>query len=439
MPEHEKQPVSRDSVQDENLRLKRAVEELSILNDLARAIGASLNSQEIMRTIIHRSIHAINAEQGVITMVDRKAGAPMKTLIRSKAGSGGGSEFHFNETLLGWIYLNKRPLMINDPRGDERFRGFLWDDSIRSLLSVPLVIKSALAGVLTVYNKQGIEGFTEEDQRLLAIIASQSAQVIENARLYEAEHAFHRMKEEVRLAAEIQLALLPKDIPVLLEYDLAGKTVPARMVGGDYFDFIPIDGKRIAICLGDVSGKGLAAALLMSNVQATIRGQTLVSASPGVCMRRSNTLLFESTSSESFVTLFYGILDTEHHTLRYSNAGHDTPLFLGKGEKLERLETGGVVLSVFQDYQYEEGATSFSPNDVLVVYSDGITEAHNPYMEMFGEGRLLSVINDKRDGPASGIIGGIIDAVRSFTGSSRQDDDITLLVVKRKMTTPVPA
>jgi sigma-B regulation protein RsbU (phosphoserine phosphatase) len=215
------------------------VEELSVLNDLARAIGASLNSQEIMRTIVHRSLRAINAEQGVITLVDTAANEPMKTLIRTAVSSASYSPYHFNQSLLGWMHLNRKPLMINDPKNDERFRGVKWDDSLRSLVCVPMVIKAELKGVLTVYNKKGEGKFTEDDQRLLAIIAAQSGQVVENARLYESEKALITMKEEVRLASRIQSDLLPKQSPAVPGYDIAGKSIPAQMVGGDYFDFIP--------------------------------------------------------------------------------------------------------------------------------------------------------------------------------------------------------
>jgi len=266
---------SQKTLQEENQRLKRAVEELSILNDLARAIGASLNTQEIIQTIVRRSLRAINAEQGVITLVDEQQQGTMKTLMRTMENSGDHEQFHFDQALLGWMHLNKKPLVMNDTKHDERFPDVPWSDSIRSLISVPMMVKSGLRGVLTVYNKKADALFSDDDQRLLAIIASQSAQVVENARLNEQEQTLILMQEEVRLASRIQTELLPKQPPKIQGYDIAGKAVPAQTVGGDYFDFIPIDEHRIAVCLGDVSGKGLPASLLMANLQATLRGQTL--------------------------------------------------------------------------------------------------------------------------------------------------------------------
>lgn len=261
-------------LEEENERLKRAVDELSILNELATAIGALNSSEEVIRKIIGRSLRAVNAEQGVITVVDEQPDQPMKTLIRSMVSSSDHGQFHFNQALLGWMILNKKPLTVNDPPNDERFRGIPWDGSVHSVLCVPMLTRSALKGVLAVYNKKGGKGFTLDDQRLLAIIAAQSAQVVENARLYEEERSLIKMQQEFKLAAQIQADLLPKESPKIPGYDIAGATYPARTIGGDYFDFISLDQNRIAVCLGDVSGKGLTAALLMANLQASLRSQS---------------------------------------------------------------------------------------------------------------------------------------------------------------------
>ncbi len=155
-------------LQRENEQLRRAVQELSTLLELARAIGASLDSSEIMRTIINRSLKAMNAQQGVITLVDRDHKLPTATLVRATVSSTSHLPFHVTESLLGWMYLNKRPLAVNDPRGDERFSGVEWEQGVESLLCVPLLIKSELVGILTVYNKKDGASFDSNDERLLA-------------------------------------------------------------------------------------------------------------------------------------------------------------------------------------------------------------------------------------------------------------------------------
>ena len=418
-------------LEEENRRLKRAIDELSILNDLGRAISASLDSQEIMQTIIRRSLRAVTAEQGVITLVDERASQPMRTLVRTMVSSSDHEQFQVNQALLGWMHLNKKPLLLNKPKSDDRFQGVRWDESVHTLLCVPLIVRSELKGVLTVFNKRGAEGFGDEDQRLLAIIATQSSQVIENARLYEEEKAFAKMQEEVRLASKIQSELLPKSIPTVEGYAIDGRSIPAQVVGGDYFDFIKIDEQRLAICLGDVTGKGLPASLLMANLQATLRGQSFLSSSPKECLVRSNKLLFHSTSPEKFATLFYAHLDTRNNVLSYSNAGHDFPFHFSDRETPDRLKSGGIMLGAFEDFLFEEDSISFKPGDLLVISSDGISEAMNSNLEQFGEDRLQSVIRNHRNAAPSEIIDSIINAVRSHAGNQPQSDDMTLIVIKK--------
>jgi len=422
------------ALQQENQRLKRAVEELSFLNDLTRAIGASTNLQQIMQTVVHRALQAIHASQGVITLVDAKAVDPMmRTLVRDMASTGVQQPFRPNEILLGWMHYHKMPLVLNHPREDQRFRDVKWDHAVVSLVCVPLIVKSELKGVLTVYNKKAGAEFTDDDQRLLAIIAAQSAQVIENARLSEEEQTLFRMQEQIRLACKIQLDLLPKTAPQIAGYDIAGKTIPAQSVGGDYFDFIAVDDNRLALCLGDVSGKGLPASLLMANLQATIRGQTLSNSSAGECMKRANTLLLRSTDDEKFATLFYAILDTAQHRLQYSNAGHNDPFIFSPSRPApQRLKTGGIMLGMLPDVPFKDDAISLQENDLLLIYSDGITEAADKNGEDFGEQKLQKLVRENLNLPAGELVDKIIQAVKTHAGKSPpREDDITVVVVKR--------
>jgi sigma-B regulation protein RsbU (phosphoserine phosphatase) len=421
-----------EQVREENRQLKRAVEELSILNDLARAIGASIDSQDIIRKIVDRSMRAVQAEQTVVTLVDRHAKEAMKTLVRATTSSTEHTHYHVNENLLGWMHLYKKPLLTNDPTHDERFRGLKWDASMHSILCVPLMVKSELVGVITSYNKKDRAGFTEEDQRLLAIIAGQSAQIIENARLYEEEKALVTMREQVKLAAQIQQDLLPKAPPQIAGYDIAACSIAALMVGGDYYDFIPARDGRTSICLGDVSGKGLPASLLMANLQATLRGQAAFDVTVAKTIARSNRLLYLSTDPEKFATLFMGILDTRQHAMAFCNAGHEHPmLFRDRSGEIERLSAGGMALGVLEEFPYEESSTSMEPGDMLIVYSDGITDAVNEFETPFGEERLVATIREHARLPAAAMMQKIIDAVHTHEQGTPRLDDLTVIVVKR--------
>ncbi len=416
---------------NENRRLRRAVEELSALNDLARTLSAALDPEEIMHIIVQRSMRAVHAEQGVVTLIDEEATDPLKTVVRATVDAVEQEQFHFKQALLGWMLLNKKPLTINDPRNDDRFRGMRWQESIRSLLCVPMMLKGILTGVLTVYNKHEGKPFTEEDQRLLAIIAAQSAQVMENARLNDREKQLLKLQEEYRVAGRIQADLLPKTSPVLGGYDIAGKSVPAEEMGGDYFDFIPLGSNKLAVSVGDVSGKGLSAALLMAHAQATVRGQTMLDPSPGACLRHVNPLLHKSTGPEKFITLFYGVLDAGTHRFSFSNAGHTLPFLFSRGVAPRRLEAGGLMLGVQETFPYEEESIDLKPDDLLVMFSDGITEAINDHDVQFDDDRLSSVIRDHWNEPAREIVDAILRAVREFAGGAQQTDDMTLVVLKR--------
>jgi sigma-B regulation protein RsbU (phosphoserine phosphatase) len=180
-----------------------------------------------------------------------------------------------------------------------------------------------------------------------------------------------------------------------------------------------------------VSGKGLPASLLMANLQATLRGQTIVANSPKTCLERSNRLLFESTSPEKFATLFYAILDTQDHRLCYSNAGHEHPFLLSTTREPTRLKTGGIPLGMINEFTFEEESLLLNKGDAIVIYSDGVSEAMTEDEEMFGEKRITDVINGHRDASPSQLIDHVVEAVKQFTSGYPQTDDITVVVISR--------
>ena len=239
------------------------------------------------------------------------------------------------------------------------------------------------------------------------------------------------MQEEVRLASQIQQNLLPKNSPGIPGYEIAGTNIPAQLVGGDYFDFIPINAGRWAICIGDVSGKGLPASLLMANLQATLRGQTLLDAPPGECLHRSNKLLYQSTSPEKFATLFYSILDTNRHTLTFANAGHDNPFVMNRGVQKARLKAGGIPLGMMEEFSFEHDAIPVATGDTIIMYSDGIPEAMNEREDFFGEERLAELLAKHHSLTGAALMEKILEEVKSFTGTTPQSDDMTIVVVRR--------
>ncbi|MBN1443118.1 MAG: PP2C family protein-serine/threonine phosphatase [Planctomycetes bacterium] len=426
--------LNADQIQAELAQLRRAVDELSTLNELAREIGASLDSGVVIDRILKRSVRAVKAEQATITLVDRAEMSRGKTLVRVNRSSGGHEHYHLDQSLLGWMLLNKQPLNLDDPRADSRFGGFAETSQLRNLICVPLMIKAEVIGVLSAFNKARGETFSQEDLRLLAIIATQSAQVIENARLYEEEKELQKIHEDLRMARRIQLGLLPAVAPVVPGYEIAGTSLPARDVGGDFFDYIETGDGRVAFCLGDVSGKGLPASLLMANLQATIRGQTGAEVGARRCVERTNVLLHRSTDSEKFATLFYAILDPRDHALHYCIAGQEPPLlFTAGGETPQKLHAGGTVLGAFAEAAYEEETATLMPGDFLVVYSDGVTDAENDREEAFGRDRLVDLLRRSAGLGAQDLVAMVVQAVSQHAGERPQFDDVTVLVLRRSV------
>jgi sigma-B regulation protein RsbU (phosphoserine phosphatase) len=263
-------------------------------------------------------------------------------------------------------------------------------------------------------------------------MAAQSAHIIENARLYEKEQVLIKFQEEMRLANDIQVNLLPKTKPEILHYRIDGKSIPAKEVGGDYYDFISLKNNNLVFCLGDISGKGIPAALLMANLQALLRGQTLMDIPCKECIAFTNELLFNSTDGNKYATLFYGVLNTSENKITYCNAGHNEPILIDQADNVSRLKEGGIIVGILPGMVYEERTIDFLPGSLLVVYSDGITEAMDSNEEEFGEERLIRLIKENKNSAPSELIDLIINIVNEYAGNTEHADDMTLVIIKRE-------
>ncbi len=418
---------------EENKRLKIAIDELAALNDIATAITSNQSVEDVIELIVKKCIKHLNVQQAVVMLLDEKDQAnPFHTMIRKQDSISDFMPYRLDTQLTGWMLKNKSPLLINNFKEDGRFKYLIKVEfPISTLLSVPMLLKNKMVGLLTVFNKHSDSGFSLGDQRLLSILAAQSAHIIENARLYEKEQALIRLQEEMRLANDIQVNLLPKENPKIPGYEIAGKSIPAKDVGGDYYDFIKIKDDHLALCLGDISGKGIPAALLMANLQASLRGQTLMGIECKDCVSFTNNLLFNSTDSNKYATLFYSVLHSMENKITFCNAGHNEPILIDKSGNVTRLKEGGMIVGILPDVTYEDKIINFPPGSLLVIYSDGITEAMNISEEEFGEERLIKFLKENKMLPASDLVDSVIKSVKDFAGNVEQMDDMTLVVLKK--------
>jgi phosphoserine phosphatase RsbU/P len=248
-------------------------------------------------------------------------------------------------------------------------------------------------------------------------------------RKIEVEVAERDLQEhELEQAREIQQSLLPKEMPHLEGFEIDGAWQPARAVGGDYFDVIKLSETKLGICIADVVGKGISAALLMANVQASVRAFASESVTPSSLCIRVNSVLCANIGSGKFVTLFYGVLDAEHNLLQYANAGHPRPILIDESGETKELENGGALLGVFPDWKYEDSAVRLEVGDRLLLFTDGITEASGRDGEEFGEERLTSLMRNHAGESAPALKAALLAGVRSYCGS-QFSDDATLIVV----------
>ena len=276
--------------------------------------------------------------------------------------------------------------------------------------------------VVTVVTNVVLFG-VEEVQRKLKERNQQLERTVEKGTI-----AQQQQEEELKRAREIQQMLLPSTLPQLAGVEIAGAWQPAREVGGDYFDVIQLDKNRLGICVGDVAGKGITAALLMANLQASFRAFATTEASPQVVCTKLNKFLCANIASGKFVTFFYAVLDADTRTLTYENAGHSPGLLLRGNGTTETLRGGGAVLGALPDWTYQDYTAQLQPGDQLLLTTDGITEAENAQLEEFGDERLLEAAR-AHDGSALEIQRAIMQQVTAFCGGNFRDD-ATLLVLR---------
>src|SRR6202795_1488110 len=300
----------------------------------------------------------------------------------------------------------------------------------------------ATVGLAVEAMQYGVSDFVEKpwtNTRLLEILSKQIGlgrerresrhRAVEEARARE-EALIHQQEQEREIteAKAIQEKLLPREIPQMPGYEIASAWQSARLVGGDYFDILPLDEKILGICIADVSGKGMPAALLMSNLQAAVRGLSSLSVAPNLLCSRLNSIVYRNTDSDRFITFFYGELEGPTRRLVYVNAGHNAPFVVRADGSHERLRDGGPVLGVFASRNYEMGSAQLSPGDRVILFTDGVTEACNLEGEEFGEARLLRLLKDNRTLSADELQLKILAVVAEFS-AGRWQDDATLLVL----------
>ena len=383
---------------------------------------------ELFEVIMDLSMEAVTAGRGVLMTLEGDE-------LRARAARGAG--FKISSTVRDRVLKDKSSLLVRDAQMDMALKAqmSIVQHRVRSMIAVPLQTNDKVIGLIYVDSPDMIREFTKEDLGLLTVMANVAAIRIEHARLNEIELVERAMSKELEQAAHIQMGLLPSVPPKAAGLDIAGRTAACRTVGGDYYDYLSFPDGRVAMIVGDVAGKGMPAALLMSSLQARVK----VLFEDGDRLAEKITRLNKATAANCpdnrFITFFMAIADPLTGDLIYSNAGHNPPVLVRKaatsGKNYDPLEGGGMILGILPMAQYQEFRVRMEPGDTLVLYSDGVTEAVNPTDEDFGEQRLADLVASLQHRPAAEIVEAVHAEVARFTQGAPPADDITVVVARR--------
>lgn len=413
--------------------------ELGFMYELCQVVASNSELQPILDWIVQKTTNMFEADEGSIRLLNEEAATPtLRTLIRrEQPGMQSGSwPPALSMNVMGFLMARGEPLASPDLPNDARFPALRTVETrIRSVLAVPLKAGNRFTGMLAVTTAAAGREWTRDETQLLSIVASNSASVIEQARLKIESEEKRRLEErqkqlerELDTARGIQMSLLPSRPLSVGAWEIAGRVVPARQVGGDAFDFFSLGGGRAGVVIADVSGKGIPAALLTSNVQASIRafcdGRTPIPEA----IRAVNEGVLRSASGK-FITLFFAEIDASRGVIRYTNAGHNYPLLRRHDGTLVELIAGGLPLGLIEGAAYEQGEVIFSPGDALLLYSDGITEALDARGEEFGEEPLRELWQTHGASAPVQMIDRVFGAVETFRGRALQSDDMTIVII----------
>lgn len=407
---------------------------LGLISKVGVALLSASGLDETLNQVASLVFEAVPAERCVIMLRDENNVDEMRIRVARIRGKDETlNEVRVSHSVMNEVLKNGKSVLTADAQQDPRFATqTMVLQGIRSVLAVPLSVDERnVFGLIYADSPTYETTFTEEHLNILTTLASVASIRVENATLTEERMERERMERELELATEIQQRFQPSAPPKVEGYQFQGISFSCYEIGGDYYDFIARDGDRMVVALGDVSGKGTAAALLMSSLHAAIHAQISAKSSLDETVVSVNQYLVENTPANRFVTLFIGELDLRTGLIRYINAGHNPPLVGKVDGTIVQLDSGGLPLGLMAAAQYDAGELVLGSGDVLVVYSDGVSEATNLADEEFGMERLKAVVKANTQSSASGLRDKVESALSAFTQNAPANDDITLLIVKR--------
>ncbi len=419
-------------------QLLQKIKDLTSIIDVTSIISSTLDLDELMNLVMEKAQEVMHAEASSIMLLNEDTGMlechialgsvqeKVKDKIQLKLGQG----------VAGWVAQNGEPIIVADVKKDSRFFNAVDQSTgfeTRSILAAPLKVKNKVIGVAEVLNRLDAHPFTENNLEIFVTFCRQVALAIENARMHKYMLEQQRMKQQLQSAHRIQQSFMPQSFPDSKEdrYLIYAKNIPATAVGGDLFDFVQIDPTHVGMVIGDVSGKGIPAALYMARLISDFRYYCHIAKQPVELVKMLNKALLKRSQQGMFVSFIFMVLDTNTGELIISNAGHLPPIWYQRQRNSCQLIDlfSGIPLGILDEVEFDEHAIQLEPGDMILLYTDGVTEAKNQNKEMFTLDRLEKLVNYPRSHPQI-LIEEIVEKVKEFSGPIQQHDDITLLAVR---------
>ncbi len=412
-------------------------DKLRMLLDITKKISRSLDLQEILNLVMDTLDSLIPYDAAGIFVLSGASQQPVEVdsarVFHTEAVRGYDidelSDLHLKlgEGIVGNVALTGQSRISPDVREDPLYINAR--EKTRSEMVAPIISNDEVIGVFDLESDE-LDAYSEDDLEVLKLLASQVAIIIEKVMLHEQLIEKKRLQGQLEVARQVQLELLPPSDPKLEGFDISAYNFPTEEVSGDYYDWVRIYEDQIGLVIADVSGKGVPAALLMAFLRASLRAATHIGYSPHISMAKVNYLLWESIERNQYVTAFYGIFDASSKTLSYTNAGHNPPLLLDAQGNSKFLDRGNIPLGIFHDTRYHEYYLTLEPDDLFVLYTDGVTEAANLEGEEFGRTRLAESVKAARHLSANQVIASVQRDVLAWTQGQGATDDITFFVIK---------
>ncbi|MGA7624099.1 MAG: SpoIIE family protein phosphatase [Candidatus Acidiferrales bacterium] len=424
----------------------RELYHLGVLLEVARTLGTGLSLEDVLTAVVDAAIQVTRTERGVLLLANDKQELQTVVARDSQRGTLRPDQLQVSQSVVKRVAQTRRELIVSDTGQNEmKAQESVARLELHTVIAIPVdklpVIETLdatistrqgeLLGVLYLDSHIPSSAFSDLDRDVLRTLAREAATVVENARLFASSRAKQRLDHEIEIASQIQKNLLPKSLPDLPDVSVAGSTLSCHSVGGDCFDVIDLGGGRHGFFVGDVSGKGISAALLATLLQGVFFTTAAMDISlPGV-FSRVNQYLCERSGEDRYATVFYGILD-KMGRFEYVNAGHVPPLLKRKKGGLEGLGSANFPVGMFQEAEYQSARIQVEPGDFLVIYTDGVSEACNTKNELFEEARLRQILEDFAGTTGTQLGDAIREGMRAFCEGAAQSDDITILVIEYK-------